>query len=86
MDNTVTRTRSVVAPRMKEAFSYLNESGSDIVIVSGAHLEQIGKQMGEFPCFYLGQNGNHALNAFTSAQLWRRVLSEKEKEEITNHI
>ncbi|MBP9749566.1 MAG: HAD-IIB family hydrolase [Candidatus Pacebacteria bacterium] len=81
MDGTVTRSRSLIAPKMKTLLS----SGSwDIVIVSGANAEQMAFQMDGTPCYMLCQNGNHALR--NGVDMWKDDLTPQEVAEIEAHI
>lgn len=82
MDHTVTPARQPILDDMREL---LTRSGRDVVIVSGATIEQIGRQIGELPCYRLGQNGNHALTP-QGDELWRFTLSDTHKTEILEHI
>lgn len=82
MDHTVTPARQ---PMREDMHKLLMESGMDIVIVSGATIEQISRQIGDLSCYRLGQNGNHALSP-RGDELWRFTLSEAHKVEIMEHI
>lgn len=86
LDNTVTRSRTEISSLMRAALSDLVDSGYDVVIVSGAKVEQALKQTQDFPCYYLGQNGNHAYDGSIKSDMWRNTLTEKEKTEIMEHI
>ena len=79
LDNTLTRTRSLVTPGMKDKLEQLMKQGRDLVIVSGATIEQMKKQTDNLGCLYLGQNGNHTVDTRTGEELWRHMLTEKEK-------
>lgn len=82
LDSTVTPSRAPIQPHMAER---LQKSGRTIVIVSGSTNEQMRKQIGDLPCFQLGQNGNHAL-APDGSELWSHTLTDAEKREILQHI
>jgi HAD superfamily hydrolase (TIGR01484 family) len=55
------------------------------IIVSGSTNSQIRKQINDLPAFYLGQNGNHAIDAHHQ-DLWLHALTEREKQNIYEHI
>ncbi len=86
MDGTVTRAKSLITKEMRETLGALQKSGRDVIIVSGQTKELIEKQTEGFPCLYLCQNGNHAVDVVSGEELWRRDLSADEKEEIWKHI
>lgn len=81
LDNTVTRSRSKIAPQMHELLRSLPQ---DIIIISGASVDQIRFQMDGMPCYLMGQNGNHAV--FGAEELWCDLLSSDEIAEIQAHI
>ena len=83
MDMTITPSRQSILPEMYELLMSLPQ---DLVIVSGSELEQIGFQTNNLPAYYLGANGNHALDV-EKHQLWvNPPLSKKQKQEIHAHI
>ena len=82
LDNTVTRSRSEIAPELK---AILSRGVHDICIVSGALCSQIAWQMSGVPCYKLGQNGNHALTP-SDALLWEERLSHADEAIIHAHI
>lgn len=82
MDDTVTLSRSTIDDDMYEL---LNSLEHDIIIVSGAHANQISDQMKHLPLFLLGQNGNQALTP-ERIVLWEEKLSNEHTETISNHI
>jgi len=82
MDHTITPARQLMLPEMH---SLLTDSGKDIIIVSGATLEQVERQVGSLSCYRLGQNGNHAIDR-NGNELWRFTLSDTHKTEILRHI
>ena len=86
LDNTLTRSRSSITPAMREALENLRASKRDIIVVSGAAVEQAISQTENFPALYLGQTGNHAYDADEKKELWRESLSPIEKEDIFTHI
>jgi len=86
LDNTLTRSRSSITKEMREALAGLVASGRDVIVVSGATVEQALTQTERFPALYLGQNGNHAHDESLKQELWRDLLSDTEKEEIMKHI
>lgn len=83
MDGTVTRSRSLIEPKMKALFESIPD---DIIIVSGAEKDQILKQLDglnrEF--YILGQNGNQAVK--NNEEIWWNKLSDSERKEILDHI
>lgn len=81
VDNTLTRSRTKITPDLKELLVSLRK---EVVIVSGARLEQILYQVDGLPVSALGQNGNHAVR--NGEELWRDVLTVGEKEEIMQHV
>jgi phosphomannomutase len=81
LDNTLTRSTSKIAEEMKKL---LEELPHDIIVVSGARVDQIKYQVDGLPCYTLGQNGNHAMLGDT--ELWRDVMSETELSEVRAHI
>ncbi|MBI2475938.1 MAG: HAD-IIB family hydrolase [Candidatus Taylorbacteria bacterium] len=87
VDKTLTRSRTLIEPQMKAALFKLCAT-KDVVVVSGAQIEQIWKQVGvDFSgkVFVLAQNGNYAV-AKDRKDLWRNNLSEGEKREMMEHI
>ncbi len=86
LDDTLTPTRSPISKEMQTILLDLRTK-RDIIVVSGARVEQIRKQMGDnFPAYYLGQNGNQAHNNIVGECLWHHVLKDDEKEEVLRHI
>ncbi len=67
LDNTVTQSRGVISPEMRDELSRFK----DVHIVSGAERSQIKKQLDGFQCSILAQNGND--NA-----LWKREMTIEE--------
>ncbi|MEK7178938.1 MAG: HAD-IIB family hydrolase [Patescibacteria group bacterium] len=87
LDNTLTRSRSLITPHMQKAlFSLTNVV--DVIIVSGAEEAQIKKQLTPIfdkALYLLAQNGNHAVHK-NSELLWRHFLNETQKKEASAHI
>jgi HAD superfamily hydrolase (TIGR01484 family) len=82
LDDTLTRTRSSITQNMKKRLKNLPQT---IVVISGASVQQIRKQIGEdIECFVLGQNGNSAM--FGKEELWHDVLKPDKVIEIMDHI
>lgn len=81
LDNTLTRSRSKITAPMFELLSSLTQ---DVVVISGASVEQIHFQLDSLPCYILGQNGNHATHR--EEELWHETLSHDEVAEIEEHI
>ncbi len=87
VDKTLTRSRTLIEPEMKENLFKLSES-ADVIVVSGAQIEQIWKQISKDffgKVYLLSQNGNYAV-AKDGKELWKNNLSESEKGEIMAHI
>ena len=82
MDKTVAPSRQPILPSMK---TLLSEASQDITIVSGQLCEKIGWQSDSLKAFYLGQNGNHALDS-DGVELWNTPLSDQERAEVMAHI
>jgi len=85
MDGTVTRSRTRITPGMKEALESLMASGRDVIIISGQGADAIRDQVGS-ASYFLGQNGNDAIEASSGVQLWKEVLSDEERQAILDHI
>lgn len=81
MDNTLTRSRTLIEPKMKQ---FLENTGCDIVVVSGQSSEAITKQVDGMNCYILGQNGNDAWH--NGEQLWFDRITPEERQEILDHI
>lgn len=81
LDNTLTRTNSRVTKKMQKKLESLTQ---DIVVVSGATVEQMNDQLNNFECFVLGQMGNHAM--FGDEELWFEALKPDKTIEIMDHI
>ncbi len=86
LDGTVTPSRSLIEQDMKEAMDALLESGRDVIIVSGAEVQQALYQTDGMSFVYLGQNGNHAYDKKNEVELWRELLTPEEKKEVLAHI
>lgn len=86
LDGTVTASRSLIEPAMKETMQALLHSGRDVIIVSGAEVKQALYQADGLPFVYLGQNGNHAYDKKSETELWRELLTPEEKNEVYAHI
>lgn len=87
VDQTLTRSRSLIEPEMKEVLNKLCEK-HDVIIVSGAKEEQILKQVTKDfsgKIFILSQNGNSAVDKSGNV-LWKNILSQSQKEEVFVHI
>jgi HAD superfamily hydrolase (TIGR01484 family) len=81
MDNTLTRSRTPIEPRMKKL---LEEIPCDIIVASGQSSDAIKKQLDGLSCYVLGQNGNDAWHNDTL--LWNDALTDEERKEIMSHI
>ncbi len=86
LDNTVTRSRSAVSSEMRDTLRGLQNAGSDVIIVSGARVEQAQTQLEKLSCYYLGQNGKHVYDGKTEKDVWRHTLTPAQKEKIMEHI
>ena len=87
VDNTLTRSRTLITDSMKSALVALS-SVADVIIVSGANEEQIWKQITKDflgNIYVLAQNGNSAISK-NSEILWKNSLSGVQKQEIFAHI
>lgn len=87
VDQTLTRSRSLIEPSMKEVLEKLCNK-HDVIIVSGAKEEQIWKQVTKDfvgKVYILAQNGNSATDK-QGQYLWKNVLNQSQKDEIFNHI
>lgn len=82
MDDTVTLSRSIIDDDMHE---FLSSIAHDIIVVSGAHADQIAHQTRDLSIYRLGQNGNQALCP-KGTVLWEEILNDRHTELITEHI
>lgn len=89
MDGTLTRSRSLIELEMNQALVSLMKSGRDVIVVSGADVSQMKKQITEDSfssgIYAMSQNGNSAFDK-TGSVLWQNVLSAEDKLEINEHI
>lgn len=76
MDGTITESRQIISPKMKKKLLSLKEP---FVVVSGAEIPRITKQMDGVKCIMMGQNGNDTPD-------WQNTLTKKEVAEIYGHI
>lgn len=81
LDDTLTKTRTPIEPSMKELLASLP---CDIVVITGANIEQMQKQLDGLHCYMLSQNGNHAV--YEDQVLWHDTLHPEEVVEIMDHI
>jgi len=82
LDDTMTPSRSPIAPHMADL---LSNAPVDVIIVSGAQLSQIQKQIAMLPVYALGQNGNHATSP-EGELLWNNTLTDDEVAEVHAHV
>ena len=82
MDQTIAPSRQPMLPDM---FSLLSGRAEDIIIVSGQRVDKCQWQSNNLPAYYLGQNGNHAVDK-NGEELWYTPLTDAEQAEIMNHI
>lgn len=87
LDDTITRSRSEITPQMATALGKMIDAGCDVIIVSGAKLEQMGKQLGKTveTVFTLSQNGNDAMTDSGRA-LWKNQMNWVQKRAVFNFI
>jgi len=87
MDNTLTRSKSIISDEMKVAL-YIFSLLRDVIIVSGASYEQIIKQitpsLRKNICI-MAQNGNHVVYPYRN-ELWNNKIKDENKVEIFDHI
>jgi HAD superfamily hydrolase (TIGR01484 family) len=81
LDNTLTRANTRITKKMQTLLESLRQ---DVVVVSGATVEQTKEQLGTFECFVLGQMGNHA--TFGEEELWYEALKPDKTIEIMDHV
>lgn len=74
MDGCVTESRKTISSHMKKKLTPMNP-----VIISGASVKQMEKQLDGMPCVKMGQNGNDTPD-------WYNKLTHKEIIEIYKHI
>lgn len=82
LDETVTPSRSIILPHMKELMGRLP---TDIAIISGLVPETIQKHVDGLRIITMGQNGNCTYD-YNGKLLWNDVLTQREKEAILKHI
>lgn len=75
LDGTITESREKISPKMKKKLLSL----PPFVVVSGAEVQRMEKQMDGVPCIKMGQNGNDALD-------WYNKLTKREEAEIMSHL
>jgi HAD superfamily hydrolase (TIGR01484 family) len=85
MDGTVTRSRTPITEDLRNALQSLMDRNVDVIIISGQSVEAIRSQVG-VGTHFMGQNGNHAVEAQSGVVLWQNALSDGEKKEIMTHI
>jgi phosphomannomutase len=82
MDQTIAPSRQLILEPM---FDLLTSSGKDLVIVSGQDVAKISWQSNQLKAFYLGQNGNHAVDP-DGIELWNVPLEPHHRDQILDHI
>lgn len=82
LDDTVTNSRSQIEGGMSDLLTLLSH---DVIIISGAHTDQIRAQVGELPAYIMGQNGNHSIGT-DKHTIWEELLEEEHQKEIEEHI
>lgn len=76
LDNTICESRQVVSPKMKKQMLRLEQP---FVVISGAEVPRITKQMDGVLCIKMGQNGNDTPD-------WSNKLRKQEIKEIQDHL
>ena len=76
LDGTITESRQIISKEMKKKLKSLKEP---FVVVSGAEIPRIKKQMNGVKCLMMGQNGNDAPD-------WRNKLEAQELVAIYDHL
>lgn len=84
LDNTLTLSRTVVAPEHRQAFEDLCNA-KDVIVVSGARAEQIRTQIPYGSYYILAQHGNDATDP-VGKSLWRDELSAPQIAEVLEFI
>jgi HAD superfamily hydrolase (TIGR01484 family) len=87
LDNTLCESRQHISEEMEKLLCILSRD-KDVVIVSGAKMSQIRKQIGTLvnkKVYILSQNGNYARNPKKKI-LWKEKLDFRTKKEIMGHI
>lgn len=82
LDDTVTLSRSEIDHDMHAFFASFPH---DIVIISGAHVDQIHTQTRHLSVYALGQNGNQAHHP-SGQVLWEEQLHDEHERTIRDHI
>lgn len=75
MDGTITESRQDISIEM---FRKLAKLKQDIIVISGAEIERMKKQLSNLPVFYMAQSGN-------DTKFWNDKLTDKELKEIYKH-
>ncbi len=81
MDGTITPSRSLIEPKMKELLASLPQT---IAITSGSHNKQMEFQVDGLSLIKMGQNGNHVIHP-DLGELWNDPLTQAQKDEIMAH-
>lgn len=84
MDQTLTRSKTEIEGEHFKLLTALSYK-APVVIVSGAVLVQMAKQIISRDVYYLAQNGNHAIDP-SGEELWRLELTSHEIDRINAHI
>ncbi len=86
LDNTLTRSRSPITPRMSSLIRKLTEK-HEVLVVSGADAKQIARQLGkglQGKYWSMGQNGNVCITK-EGETLWENKLNWLERFEVFNY-
>ena len=76
LDGCVTESRQIISKEMKKKLKSLKDP---FIVVSGAEISRIKKQMNGVKCIMMGQNGNDAPD-------WRNKLEAQELAQIYDHL
>lgn len=83
MDKTIAPAREPILQGMRKLLTSLPH---DTVVVSGQLVEKINWQTDGLPAFYLGNNGNHAVD-IDGNEIWKHPdFNEKQRLEVLGHI
>lgn len=75
LDNCITESRQIISPQMKEKLLSLEP----FIVISGAEIKRIKKQMDGVSCIMMGQQGNETPD-------WYNKLTDKEIQDIWKHL
>lgn len=87
LDNTLTRSRSVITPEMSKLLLRLSKE-HEVLVVSGADAKQIAHQIGaplRGKYWSMGQSGNACFNR-KGETLWENKMDWLQKYEVLNYV